>query len=121
MNSFYLNGYLWRVKFLDPYSDELVDRTGELRVATTDPLTNTIFLSRALTGNFRARVFLHELGHAVMISYNMLDEIHRMVKPRYWVEVEEWVCNFIADYGSKIFKTANGIIGEDIWEVEPYE
>ena len=82
MNSFYINNYLWLVYFVDPYSPELVDRTGQLRVATTDPLTHTIYLSEDLSQDFLQRVLLHELGHVTMISYNLLDELHRMVPPR---------------------------------------
>lgn len=97
--------------FVDPYSSELVDRTGIQRVATTDPLNRNIFVSRALSGDRLQRVVLHELGHAVMVSYNLLDEIHRMVAPKYWLEAEEWICNFIADYGSDIFRIAGLVIG----------
>lgn len=66
-------------------------------------------------------VLLHELGHVTMISYNLIDDIHRMVLPEYWVEAEEWVCNFIANYGSKIFAAAYKIIGRDAWMFVPYE
>lgn len=121
MNSFHMNGYLWRVKFVNPNSDYLVDRTGLSRVATTDPNTWTIYLSNALEGDFLNRVLVHELGHCVMISFNLLDDIHRMVKPDYWYEAEEWVCNFIADYGLKIFSIAYSILGDDAWDYLPYE
>lgn len=112
MNSsqFYCNHILWTVLFVDPYNPVLVDRTNQLRVATTDPLLRTVYLSRNLTGDFLQRVLLHELGHVVMISYNLLDDLHRMVAPRYWVEIEEWACNFMADYGSQIFQISSDIL-----------
>lgn len=110
MNSFYLNGHLWHVIFTDSYDPELIDRTGEQRVATTDPVTHTVYLSNELRGDFLRRVLSHELGHVTMISYNMLDEIHRMVHPRYWIEMEEWICNFIADYGTDNFRIVNYIL-----------
>lgn len=107
--------------FVDPSSDWLVDRTGNLTVATTDPHTRYIYLSTDLSGDFLNRVLIHELGHCVMISYDLLDDIHRMVYPEYWIEAEEWVCNFIADYGLKIFSEAYRILGDDAWLVVPYE
>ena len=110
MNSFYCNGILWQVLFVDPYSPVLIDRTGQLRVATTDPLTCSVHLSRDLTGDVLQTVLRHELGHVTMLSYNLLDEIHRMVKPRYWVDIEEWICNFMADYGSEVFRISNDIL-----------
>lgn len=115
MKSFYMNGYLWKVTFVPPNSDKLVDRTQSLRVATTDPNTYRIYLSNALKGDFLIRVLIHELGHATMISYDLLSDIHRMVKPEYWFEAEEWVCNFIADYGGRIFSSAYTILGDDVW------
>lgn len=105
-----MNGYLWTVVLVPPNSIELVDRTGELRVATTDPVSRTVFLSNDLQGDFLKRVLLHELGHVAMISFGLLTQIHRMTKPRDWIEMEEWICNFIADYGSGIFETANRVL-----------
>lgn len=121
MNSFIVNGILWHVKFVDPTSLELVDRTGKQRVATTDPNTFCIYLSNNLRGDFLNTVFIHELGHCVIVSYNLLYEIHKMVKQEFWIEAEEWICNFIADYGMQIFKIAYGILGSKALEILPYE
>ena len=121
MDSFYMNGYLWRVYFVDPNSDFLVDRTDTIRVATTDPVTHCIYVSNALEGDFLKKVLIHELGHCTMVSYHLMDDIHRMVKPEYWIEAEEWVCNFLADYGLKVFSIAYAIVGEDAWAFIPYE
>lgn len=121
MDSFYMNGYLWKVIFVDPNSDLLVDRTNTLRIATTDPVTYCVYLSNALEGDLLNKVLIHELGHCTMVSFNLLEDIHRMVKRKYWIEAEEWVCNFIADYGRKIFSVAYSIIGEDAWIFVPYE
>ncbi len=113
MSEFMMNGHLWRIIFSDPTSPKLADRTGEQRVATTDPLTHTVYLSRSLHGEFLRRVLSHELGHVTMISYNMLDEIHRMAHPRYWIEIEEWICNFIADYGLDNFRLVDQILQDN--------
>lgn len=48
-----------------------------------------------------------------MFSYDLLPQIHRLVDPVYWIEVEEWVCNFIADYGQTIFDTADDVLNEE--------
>lgn len=116
-----MNGYSWRVCFVDSDDPMLVDRTGELTVATTDPETLRVYISNSLDGSFLTRVLVHELGHCAMFSFGLLDDIHRMVHPRYWIEAEEWVCNFIADYGMKIFSVAYSILGERAIEVVPYE
>lgn len=116
-----MNGYLWRVCYVDPNDPMLVDRTGHLTVATTDPNTFCVYISRDLSNGFLQRVLIHELGHCALFSFGLLDDIHRMVQPRYWVEAEEWVCNFIADYGMKIFSTAYSILGERAINIVPYE
>lgn len=107
-----MNGYLWRVYFVDPDSDLLVDRTGFYTLATTDPVTYCIYLSNQLDGSLLRTVLIHELGHCTMVSFHLLDDIHRMVKPEYWLEAEELICNIIANYGWKIFQTAYDILGE---------
>lgn len=116
-----MNGYLWRVCFVDNDDPMLVDRTGELTVATTDPTTLRVYISNDLDGSFLTRVLIHELGHCAMFSFGLLDDIHRMVQPRYWLEAEEWICNFIADYGMKIFSTAYRVLGDQAIEIIPYE
>lgn len=116
-----MNGYLWRVLWVTPTSEFLVDRTGDLTVATTDSKTRCVYLSNNLSGEFLTTVLLHELGHVVMISYDMLDDIHKAVYPEKWVEAEEWVCNFIAHYGRVIFNTAYKLLGDDAWKVVPRE
>lgn len=110
-----MNGYLWRVYFVNPDSDLLVDRTGFHTLATTDPVTYCIYLSNQLDGSLLRTVLIHELGHCAMVSFHLLDDIHRMVKPKYWLEAEELICNIIANYGWKIFQTAYDILGESAW------
>lgn len=118
---FSMNGINWAVNYVDPYSPMLVDRTGKLTVATTDPNNYTVYLSNKLQGPFLVKVILHELGHCAMVSYNLLDYIHSSVYPEKWIEAEEWVCNFIADYGFKIFSSAYKILGNDTWKFIPQE
>lgn len=67
MDRFSMNGYLWRIKFVNPNDKMLMDRTGKMTLA------------------------------------------------------EEWVCNFIADYGAKIFSIAYSVLGNDAWMFIPYE
>lgn len=116
-----MNGYLWRVKFVPMDSNLLVDRTNELRVATTDQRTHSVYISEELDGEFLTTVLLHELGHCVIFSYDLLDDIHSAVHPAYWMDAEEWICNFIADYGRQVFNVAHGILGEEVWTFIPYE
>lgn len=120
-NNFVMGGLLWHIVTVPPDSPELIDRTGIKTVATTDPLTHTVCISNQLKGDFLARVLIHELGHCALISFNLLSDIRRMVKPECWIEAEEWVCNFIADYGLTIFQAAFNVLGYNAWQIVPSE
>lgn len=112
-----MNGDEWRVLFASPYSPELIDRTGRLRLATTDPRTRTVYLSNSLAGSFLSTVLIHELSHCAMISYGLISDIHGAVNPELWYEAEEWICNFLADYGEEIFATSKSILSvSDVYE-----
>lgn len=121
MTAFTMNGYFWEVVFVDPSSPLLVDRTGTLTLATTDPYTHKVCVSDALRGSMLLRVLLHEMGHCAMFSFGLIDDLHRMVYPEYREEAEEWVCNFIADYGLSIFSSAYRILGVKAIDVIPDE
>lgn len=116
-----MNGYQWHVRIVDHYSEKLVDRTGGKKLATTDPNTHCIYLSSDLSGDFFTTVLIHELGHCAIISFDLTREIRRMVKPQYWIEAEEFLCNFIADYGMLIFRTAYKLFGDQALIFVPSE
>lgn len=119
--AFVMNGYEWHILRVDPNDPRLVDRTRNVRLATTDPNDLCVYLSNELSGEMLTRVLIHELGHCAIFSYGLDTEIHRMVKRRYWVEAEEWLCNFLADYGRIIFNRAARVLGDDAWRVVPTE
>ena len=121
IDEFYMNGLHWNVRWTNPTNPILVDRTGSLTVAVTDPDTMTIYLSNQLSGSFLNRVLIHELGHCVMYSYGLVNEIHRMCKKRYWIEMEEFCANLLADYGNQVFGLAYAILGNKAIHIIPYE
>ena len=119
LKQFYMNGDLWRVRFVFPNDNVLIDRTGKRTLAVSDYSTMIISIASNLHGELLNRVFIHELGHCVMFSYGLLPELHRMVKKRYWVDAEEFVCNILADYGQFVIGTARDILGNPFTYVAP--
>lgn len=119
LKQFYMNGYLWRVRFVSPHDNVLIDRTGQRTLAVSDYSTMTISIANNLHGELLNRVFIHELGHCVMFSYGLLSELHSMVKKRYWVDAEEFVCNILADYSHFVIGTARDILGNKFTYVAP--
>lgn len=110
---FLMNGVLWTVRYVSPDDPVLIDRTNSRTCAVTDPATRSICLSKELRGSFLTTVVLHELGHVMLYSYGYLDDIHRMCKKRYWIEMEEFICNLIADRAREIFVRAYEIVGDE--------
>lgn len=121
LTEFYMNGLLWRVRFVRPSDPILIDRTNSMTCGVTDPATMTIYLADNLRGSFLQKVLLHELSHAVMVSYQIVDEIHRMCRKRYWIEMEEFCANLIANYGMEIFGIAYSVLGDEAIRIVPYQ
>lgn len=106
---FRIGNDIWTVKLVSPTNSNLVDRTGNLTVATTDPTNKVIFVSNTLSGGMLRKVLLHELMHAVMVSQGLLLDISRMVKPEYQIELEEYICNICAEYHDTIERIIKGL------------
>lgn len=121
LDRFVMNGLTWHVRFTRPDNPILIDRTSDWTVAVTDWETMTIYLANNLHGKFLTRVTLHELSHAVMYSYGYIDDIHRMCKKRYWIEMEEFIANIIADRAYEIFQRAYDIVGDEAIHFVPYQ
>ena len=120
IDEFYMNGLHWNVRWTNPDDPILIDRTLSKTVAVTDPDTMTIYLSNELYGEKLNRVFLHELGHCALFSFDLISDLHRMVKRRFWIEAEEWVCNFLADYSGMLIGIEEDVLGNQFMYVEPY-
>lgn len=120
-DSFIMNGYLWTIEFVNHNDSRLIDRTGKITVATTDPKDLKIYLSNELKGDFLITVFIHELSHCALWSFDLLYLIHKMTKPEYWIDMEEFICNFLADYGLTVFKIGYKKLGYNAWKNIPDE
>lgn len=119
--TFYMGGRGWHVTRVAPNDAALIDRTGALCLATTDPETGVVRVSSALSGDMLARVLVHELAHCAMVSYGLLDELHGWCAPGREVEAEEWACNLLADYGLTVLRAAYSAIGPRAWDYLPRE
>lgn len=110
--TFELNGITWTVVTVHPNDPRLIDRTGCITLATTDPATQMIYVSGILHGTLKKRVIAHEMGHATCFSFGLLSDIHNCCYPWKRVEMEEFICNFVADYGEMIFDITYQILGD---------
>lgn len=115
-----MNNHIWNVVPVAPDSPLLIDRQNILTVATTDPNTHCIYYSEDLYGDFKKRVIAHEMGHAACFSYGLLKEIHQCCYPSRKIQMEEFICNFVADYGEMIFSITYEILGDEALKEVPY-
>lgn len=110
------NGVNWRIQHVEPDNPYLIDREGAKRIATTDPATHTIYLSKYIAKDDYEAVLFHELSHAVMVSYGLLDDISMFSRPDMQIYAEEWICNYIATFSKVIIDEMNSDKGFAIFE-----
>ena len=88
-----LNKTEWNIVFVMPQNLVLQRSDGSFSVGVTDKSTNCIYLSQNLTDGFLRKVIIHELCHAVCLSYDIYLPLAQ----------EEVLCDFVATYGDEIF------------------
>lgn len=98
---FTINGTDWRVQYENPLSDELKRSDGTISLGVTDRNTHTIYLSDKLQGFMERKVLIHEVCHAICMSYDVYLPI----------EQEEILCDFVATYGDEVFGIVDMVLG----------
>ena len=98
---FNINGTMWRVQYENPLSSELRRSDNVSVLGVTDRNTQTIYLSNALHGHMERKVLIHEVCHAICMSYDVYLPI----------EQEEILCDFVATYGDEVFDIVDMILG----------
>lgn len=89
---FTINKTKWKLDFVPFGSHYLTRSDGSQTIGMTDANEHCIYLSDKLYGDLLEHVLCHELCHCVCFSYNISLPI----------DTEEWLCNFMADYGKEI-------------------
>ena len=101
---FVVNKNIWRIEFVNPYSDNLVMSNGNRVLGLCDNNIKTIFIANNQYGYKREHIICHEITHSICFEYDLhLD-----------YELEEWLCNFMADYGREIIDILDSILSENI-------
>lgn len=98
---FSINGTMWQVQYKNLNSSELRRSDNTISLGVTDGNTHTIYLSDKLQGFMLRKVLIHEICHAVCMSYDIYLPI----------ETEEILCDFVATYGDEIFDIVDMVLG----------
>lgn len=109
-----INGEIWRVVWVAPGDPRLVDREGKRTVGTTSHATKTIHLSSELAPPVLDRVLLHEVAHAVTMSYNHLGGLDGMVRSGDRIGVEEWAAQLVENHAIEAVAISSEILGRPI-------
>lgn len=98
---FTINGTIWHIQYKNSNSSELRRSDNTISLGVTDRNTHTIYLSDKLQGFMLRKVLIHEICHAVCMSYDVY--LH--------IEQEEILCDFVATYGDEIFDIVDMVLG----------
>lgn len=104
---FTINGIQWHVAFVPPYDKSLMRSDGSMTVGMTDRVTQTVYLSDSLYGDFLDDVLCHELCHVVCMSWDLYMPL----------DAEEKLCNFMADHGREIIYLLDELMKYIQWRV----
>lgn len=98
---FIINGTIWHIQYKNSNSSELRRSDNTISLGVTDRNTHTIYLSDKLQGFMQRKVLIHEVCHAICMSYDVYLPI----------EQEEILCDFVATYGDEVFDIVDMVLG----------
>lgn len=114
MRSIVINGDVWRVIRVPAGDPRLVDRTGMCRLATTDPRSRTISISESVHPPLLDKVLLHEVTHAITVSYDLLRPMRESVPRRSWVPSEEWAVQLVENHAIEALRLSRKVLGRPV-------
>ena len=98
---FHINGTMWQVQYKNSNSSELKRSDKGEEVGGSDRNREKIYLSNDLRGVMQRKVLIHEVCHAICMSYDVYLPI----------EQEEILCDFVATYGDEVFDIVDMVLG----------
>lgn len=108
MRPLVIRGSAWRVVRVYPGDPFLIDRTGSLRVATTDAESKTIRISEAVMPPMLDRVYLHEAAHATMEEAGVPDLLPAGAMRVYLEELIAW---FLETHAIEVVDAVSASLG----------
>lgn len=109
-----MNGEVWRVVRVDAGDPRLTDKTGHERLATTAPYARTVYLNANLKPPMLDRVLLHEVAHAVTVSWGLLPRLRRDALRGDMTALEEWSARLIENHAIEALEAARTALGRPL-------
>ena len=114
MYPFVINGDVWRVARVPAGDPSLIDRTGGAKLAVTDSMDRTIYVRDDLMPPLLDRVMLHEVTHAITVSWGLLPEVRSGVVRGDIIDVEEWAAQLVENHAMEAVQAARRALGRPI-------
>lgn len=114
MYPFVINGDVWRVARVPAGDPSLIDRTDTPRLAVTDARDRTVYVRNDLTPPLLDRVVLHEVAHAITVSWGLLPDVRSGVMRGDIIDVEEWAAQLVENHAMEAVQAARRALGRPI-------
>lgn len=114
MRPFVINGEAWRVARVPAGDPRLVDRTGQEKLATTDPRKHEVYINDSIVPPLLDKVMLHEVAHAITLSWDLLGYVHNRTPKHSWIDIEEWNAQVMENHAIEAINAASVALGRPI-------
>lgn len=114
MRPFVINGDVWRVARVPAGDPSLIDRTDTPRLAVTDSMDRTIYVRDDLTPPLLDKVMLHEVTHAITVSWGLLPQVRYDALRGDIIGVEEWAAQLVENHAMEAVNAATEALGRPI-------
>lgn len=114
MRPFVANGDVWRVIRVTAGDPRLIDRTGGDKLAVTDELAREVYVRDDLRPPMLDRVMLHEVAHAITVSWGLLPRLRRDALRGDLVVVEEWSAQLVENHALEALRAASDALGRPV-------
>lgn len=114
MFPFTVNGDVWRVIRVPAGDPRLVDRTGGSKLAVTDEDSMTVTVLDSLRPPLLDKVVLHEVAHAITVSYGLLPQVRLDTLRGDIIGVEEWSAQLVENHSIEALQAARTALGRPV-------
>lgn len=114
MRPFVINGDVWGVARVPAGDPRLVDRTGLPRLAVTDASERVVYVRDDLVPPLLDKVMLHEVAHAVTVSWGLLPRLRHDALRGDLTAVEEWSAQLVENHAMEAVRAASEALGRPI-------
>lgn len=114
MRPFVINGELWGVVRVPTGDPRLVDRSGTARLAVTEPRSATVYVDDSVRPPLLDQVMLHEVAHAVTVSWGLLPRLRRKAARGDLDGVEEWAAQLVENHAIEAVRAASEALGRPV-------